>query len=319
MNPSVVIGIDLGGTNCRGALVTGSGELLCLQNFATDIDSGFDCFWRRFLGFCRSMMADAQAQGFLIEGLGLGFPGLVAADGSITVAPNLPPFNGLALRERLCHELGMSVRVANDVNAIALGEAHWGAGRDCSDFLMVTLGTGVGGGLIVRRQLWSGCDGAAGEVGHIVVEPDGYLCGCGSRGCLEQYASGPAVVRNYQAMVRRGTSKIHVPAVQPKTAEEVAVAALNGDAAAMGAFEVAGRYLGQVLAGVANLLNLEAAVIGGGVGASFDLFLPSLRAELEHRAFAVAARRMQIKPALLGDKAGILGAASLVREMLRAK
>lgn len=319
MNPSVVIGIDLGGTNCRGALVTGSGELLCPQSFQTDIGSGFDCFWRRFLTFCRSMMAKAKAQGFLVEGLGLGFPGLVADDGSITVAPNLIPFNGLALREHLCNELGLLVRVVNDVNAIAWGEAHWGAGRDCSSFLMVTLGTGVGGGLVVARRLWSGCDGAAGEVGHIVVEPDGYLCGCGSRGCLEQYASGPALVRNFQALVARGIQSTPLPSVQPKTAEEVSVAALNGDPAAMGAFEVAGRYLGQVLAGVANLLNLEATVIGGGVGASFDLFLPTLRAELERRAFAVAARRMQIRPALLGDKAGILGAANLVREMLQAK
>lgn len=317
MNPSVVIGIDLGGTNCRGALVTGSGELLFLQSFPTDIGAGFDRLWGRLLAFCRSMMSKAAAQGFLIEGLGLGFPGLVADDGSITVAPNLTPFNGVALRERLGNELGIPVRVVNDVNAIAWGEAHWGAGRDCSSFLMVTLGTGVGGGLVVARRLWSGCDGAAGEVGHIVVEPDGYLCGCGSRGCLEQYASGPAVVRNYQAIVHRGVQSTFLSAVQPKTAEEVGVAALNGDPAAMGAFEVAGRYLGQVLAGVANLLNLEAAVIGGGVSASFDLFLPSLRAELERRAFAVAARRMEVKPALLGDKAGILGAGNLVGEMLQ--
>lgn len=315
MKQSAVIGIDLGGTNCRGAVVCDHGELLFQRGIPTDIEAGFDNFWDRFIRFCRRLMEDGASQGFLVRGLGLGFPGLVSGNGSIMAAPNLAPLNGMALRDRLSTELDLPVRVVNDVNAIALGESHCGAGQGFSSFLMVTLGTGVGGCLIMDRKVWSGADGVAGEIGHIAVKPGGRACGCGSRGCLEQYASGPALVRICRALCCRCKSGGGVDFL-PETAREVAEAALQGHAAALKAFDIAGRYLGQVFAGIANLLNLEGVIIGGGVSTNLDLFMPGLRAELDRRAFSVTAQRMKVVPAALGNKAGILGAAYLVKELL---
>lgn len=316
MKRSAVIGIDLGGTNCRGALVADDGQLCFQRSIKTGIDAGFDSFWSRFLCFSRSLIEQGIQQGYSLNGLGLGFPGIVTKEGSVHISPNLPPLNGFALAERLASQLQLPVRVVNDANAIALGEGRWGAGQEFSSFVMVTLGTGVGGGLIINRQIWSGADGAAGELGHIVVEPTGRLCGCGAHGCLEQYASGPALVKTYLELLNSFNSESKPHSIMPRTAEEVAVAALNGNPAAMGAFESGGRYLGQVLAGIANLLNLEGAVIGGGVSSNLDLILPSLHDEINKRAFAVTACRMKVVPAVLGDRAGILGAAHAVREMV---
>lgn len=317
MNRSAVIGIDLGGTNCRGALVGDDGQLCFQRSIKTEIDAGFDSFWSRFIGFSRALIDDGVRKGYALKGLGLGFPGIVAKEGFVHVSPNLPPLNGFALEDRLGSQLQLPVRVVNDANAIALGEARWGAGREFSSFVMVTLGTGVGGGLILNRQIWSGADGAAGELGHIVVEPEGRLCGCGAYGCLEQYASGPALIRTCLELWDHFSEASNQPLIKPCTAEEVAVAAFNGHPAALGAFKSAGRYLGQILAGIANLLNLEGAVIGGGVSANLDLIMPSLREEIDKRAFEVTARRMKVVPAVLGDSAGILGAAHAVREMIQ--
>ncbi len=317
MKQPAVIGIDLGGTNCRGALVGEDGKLRFQRGMDTAIDEGLDSFWARFLIFCRALVSQGEQQGYSVDGLGLGFPGLVAKDGSVRVSPNLGPLNDFALTDRLTRELQLPVKVVNDANAIALGEARWGAGQAFDSFVMVTLGTGVGGGMIFNRQIWDGADGAAGEVGHIAVEPAGRVCGCGSHGCLEQYASGSALVRTYRELLKNTVENGDKASIQIRSAEEVAAAALSGDPAALGAFESAGCYLGQVLAGIANLLNLDAAVIGGGVSANFDLLMPSLRAEMDKRAFAVTGRRMKVVPAVLGDSAGILGAALVVREMLQ--
>lgn len=315
MTQRSVIGIDLGGTNCRGALVPDDGDPVSPVAFKTDIGAGFDRFLRRFISFCRTLMDEGKALGKPVAGLGLGFPGLVSPDGAITVAPNLSPFNGIRLADLLGGELGIPVRVVNDVNAIALGEAHRGAGQAFASFLTLTLGTGVGGGLILERRLWTGADGAAGEIGHMVVKPAGHPCGCGARGCLEQYASATAIVRICRELrLRRDKGAPDVSC--PATAEEVAAAALEGCGVAQKTFDIAGRALGQVLAGIANLLNLDGVVIGGGVSHNLELLLPSLHAEIEHRAFGVTARRMQIVKASLGSNGGILGAAQLAREMV---
>ncbi len=317
MKQPAVIGIDLGGTNCRGAVVAGDGQLCFQRSIKTRIDAGFDSFWSRFVGFCRELIDEGRQQGYALEGLGLGFPGIVEKEGFVHVSPNLPALNGFAMADQLVSQLRLPVRIVNDANAIALGEARWGAGQEFSNFVMVTLGTGVGGGLIINRQLWTGADGAAGELGHITVEPRGRLCGCGAYGCLEQYASGPAIVRTCLELSNHYSGQGSHPSIKPCTAEEVAVAAVSGHPAALGACESAGRYLGQVLAGIANFLNLEGAVIGGGVSANLDLIMPSLREEIENRAFAIVARRMKVVPAALGDKAGILGAAHAIREMFK--
>jgi len=231
-------------------------------------------------------------------------------------APNLPYLDGSDPGARLGERLGLPVVVCNDADAAAWGEYRCGAGRGLRSFLTVTLGTGVGGALVLEGSLWRGADGMAGEVGHVNVEPQGRPCGCGSRGCLEQYASASGIVLHAREGLARG-EKSSLAALAPEalTSAAIAAAARTGDRLAVACLDEAGRRLGQVLAGVAvNLLNLEGVVIGGAASASFDLLLPALRAELFCRAFRAQARSFKLLCAQLGDTAGVIGAGLLAGE-----
>lgn len=311
MSGEAIIGIDLGGTNCRGALVC-SGQLGPMHHMATRIDEGCDAFLTRLVEFCRSFVSMAQREGVSVRAVGMGAPGVIAADGTVTFSPNLLPLNGLPLAARLQARLQLPVSIFNDANAIAWGEALAGAGRGVASFVTVTLGTGVGGGLVLARRLWEGSDGAAGEIGHIMVEPQGRPCGCGSRGCLEQYASATGIVLSVREHLATGEASALAHLSEDElTSHRIALAAEAGDAVALAALREAGRRLGQVLAGVVNLLNLDAVVVTGGASESLDLMRPALEEEVACRAFAVPARRLRIVRGELGDHAGILGAASL--------
>lgn len=313
MNSAIVIGVDLGGTNCRGALVTSAGELLNARHMPTLGEGDRDAFLSRFLAFCRQLMAEAGQQGLRVEGLGLGAPGIVTTSGRICASPNLKLLEGFPLAEFLHDRLQVPTKVVNDASAVALGEAAFGAGRDYASFLVVTLGTGVGGALFLDGHLWQGVEGSAGEVGHIAVESRGRSCSCGSHGCLEQYASARGIALNFleECSKRSGNSDVFAGKRSDLSSDELARMARKGDKAALNAFHRAGRYLGQAAAGIVNLLNLEAVILTGGVSTSYDLLQQSLRNELDKRAFAVNAQRVRVIRGRLGDTAGILGAASL--------
>ncbi|MEJ2202143.1 MAG: ROK family protein [Desulfuromonadaceae bacterium] len=245
--------------------------------------------------------------------------GLVSAEG--LVGPMLHMATGKNLSyplflDQLAALWELPVRVVNDANAICWGEALFGAGMEFSSFITITLGTGVGGGLVLDRHIWRGADGTAGEIGHVTVVPDGRLCGCGNRGCLEQYASASALVRGVRERLIAGQSSPLLESQAELNSSQVAAAARAGDPMALAVMAEAGRALGTVLAGVANLLNLEGVVIAGGASGSFDLLQPILQDELQDRAFAVPGRRLRIVLGNLGDVAGILGAADLARENL---
>jgi len=316
MNEPLSIGIDLGGTNCRGALVSPEGRVLSVRRMPTRIEDGLDVLVDRLTSFVRGLVAAEAAAGAPAV-LGIGTPGVIAVDGSVVTSPNLAPLNGVPLAERLSQRLGLEVVVVNDANAIAWGEAVFGAGRCFDSFLAVTLGTGVGGGLVLQRRLWTGADGSAGEVGHIMVEPEGRPCGCGSRGCLEQYASATGMVATVRELLAAGrTSDLARLADEDLSSRAIAEAARRGDAVAGLAIATAGQRLGQAFAGIANLLNLDGVVVCGGVAESLELLRPSLEGELQRRAFAVPARRLQVCRGETGEDAGILGAALLARERL---
>jgi glucokinase len=308
----VFIGIDLGGTNCRGALVTAAGDVLMPRRMATRIGEGLDSLLTRLVGLCTEVIEAAGKKGMIPCAVGIGVPGIIEADGIVRLSPNLPPLNEVPLAARLQADLGLPVVAVNDANAIAWGEALFGAGREFSSFLTVTLGTGVGGGIILNRQLWLGSDGTAGEVGHLTVEPSGRLCGCGNRGCLEQYASATGIVRSVREAIAAGEESL-LTSESPAgiSSRMIGQAARQGDRVALAALEVAGRRLGQVLAGIANLLNPDGAVITGGPSESLDLMLPSLQEEIRLRAFDIPARRFRIVRGERGDEAGIVGAAHL--------
>jgi glucokinase len=309
---AIVIGIDLGGTNCRGALVNGAGELLGARHMLTHGDGDRDAFLKRFLAFCRQLMDEAGQRGLRVDGLGLGAPGIVTPDGRICASPNLKFLEGFPFAEFLHDRLQVPATVVNDASAVALGEAVFGAGRDYASFLVVTLGTGVGGALFLEGRLWQGVDGATGEVGHVAVESGGRPCRCGSHGCLEQYASAGGIALNYleECSSRPGADSSARSSSELSTVV-LARLAREGDRAARNAFHRAGRYLGQAVAGIVNLLNLEAVILTGGISASYDLLEGALRDELDERAFTINARRVRLMRGQLGDSAGILGAASL--------
>ena len=311
-----VIGIDIGGTNLRFALVGGDGAILHQERGKTASTEGYDAFFSRLTGGINRLTSMASGIGRQVSAVGIGVPGVIGGDGLVHSSVNLQILDGVNLREVVTGHCNLPVVVLNDANAFACGEKWFGAGRTCASLLVVTLGTGVGGGLILDDRLWTGIDGAAGEFGHLTVEPDGHPCPCGNRGCLEQYASATAIA----AAARRALGEWGLDLPSPGgrfTAHGLAEAARHGDRLALGIFAEAGRYLGIAAAGVANFLNLEALIIGGGMAESFDLLVPSLRQEIDGRSFPVNSSRLKVLKGALGDDAGILGSAAMALKVVR--
>ena len=308
---SVCLGVDVGGTNLRCALVTRDGAVLVRESEATDIASGRDPFLERLCALLDRLKAGAGAQGGRVAAVGLGVPGLLSNDGVLRSSVNLVALEGLNLAELVSARIGLPVAALNDANASAVGEQRFGAGRPFASSIMLTLGTGVGAGLILDGRLWTGIDGVAGEFGHITVEPNGRRCGCGNTGCLEQYASATAIAALAFGMgLHAGGGRLDAACV--------AALAREGDPKACAVFQQAGAYLGIAAAGVINLLNLEAIILGGGVAESFDLLAPALRSEIRERAFATPGGRVQLLKGELGDDAGVLGAAAAAFALLAA-
>ncbi len=311
------LAIDIGGTNLRFGLVDSDGTIVTRRRLPCKVDTGF----AQFLGSLRKELTEltegANGLGYSVESVGAGVPGLIDNDGTVLSSINLRPLEGRNIRNALEEISGMPVTVLNDANAAALGEARFGAGRGFSSLLHLTLGTGVGSGLLLGGVLWTGIDGVAAEYGHATVEPEGQPCPCGNRGCLEQYASATAIARLARERVARGEESIlaEVAGGNPDSSQ-VASAALAGDQVALACFATAGRYLGLAAATAVNLLNLEAIIIGGGVAESYDLFEGHMRSEIASRAFSVPAGRVKLLRGELGDDAGLLGAAAAGWQLL---
>jgi len=272
-----------------------------------------------------------------LEGIGIGVPGIIdMRTGMIRESPNLPGWADSPVRSEIEKRLGTRVILDNDANVAAFGEKWLGAARNFDDVAMLTLGTGVGGGIVLDGRIWHGMVGMAGEFGHITVEPEGQLCGCGNRGCLEQYASATAVVRMAHEAIANGEA-VELAAAASNNPEFSAKAvynlAIQGDESARRIFRHVGRSLGIVLAALVNSLNLPIYVIGGGVSSAWDAFSPSIFEELRQRSMVYAAtapsdplsdatgasakvdpgagRKTIITRALLGSDAGLYGAARL--------
>lgn len=301
MRQELCIGVDLGGSNLRLALVNRQGRVLARSTEPTLAAAGLDSLMTRLSSGLRRLSEEALRLDATVGAVGLGLPGLVCGDGVVRSSVNVSPIEGVNLGRELSQKLGVPVLAINDANAGALGEKRYGAGRKYGCFIMVTIGTGVGAGLILGGRLWTGSDGAAGEFGHIPVEPEGRPCGCGSRGCLEQYASATAITGG------------------DGDAAAVACRARLGDVDALARFAAAGRYLGIAAAGVVNLLNLEGIILGGGVAESFTLLAPDMRRELASRTFPVPGARVRVEKGELGDDAGVLGAAAFAFDTLSSR
>jgi glucokinase len=308
----ICIAIDIGGTNLRLCLVDRLGRVLFRERQPTDIGRGRDDFLDRLHAGIVHLKNKGTTDGWQVTGIGVGVPGLISNEGLVYSSVNLQPLDGLHLRQVITDAVGLPSIIVNDANAWAWGEKCFGAGKGMASFLMLTLGTGVGSGLVLNDRLWTGADGVAAEYGHATVEPEGRQCRCGNCGCLEQYASANAIVSTtLEALHQESGSSLTTFPREEITSAAIADAAAKGDALARSVFNGAGRYLGIACATAANLLNLDGIILGGGVAASFDLLAEPMRKEVVARAFPIPAQRLKIVQSELGDDAGILGAAAM--------
>ena len=307
---NLIFAADLGGTHLRVATVDQCGKIhfRAKQNtpHGTDPNEIVDAIVHAVSEYKNDVGTDS------LKAVSLVVPGTVKVkEGTIVKAPNLPCLDGFPLATALMNELGLPTILENDANAAAVGEMWQGAARGCRTIICVTLGTGVGGGIILDGELWRGVDGAAAEIGHMCVDPfGGVACTCGSRGCLEVFASATAIVRmTREARPRYPESTLN--AGSNLTAQSIFEAGLQGDELALAIFRRMGVYLGIGLANLINILNPEMIVIGGGVVNGWDLFQKHMLHEVEERAFPLLAARVKIVRAECGDDAGLLGAARL--------
>jgi glucokinase len=307
-----VFAADLGGTHLRVATVDRSGKIYCRQMQATPQAEKPNEIVHALIDAVHGCERRAREKGGAISAVSIVVPGTVnVAEGVVVKAPNVPCLDGFRLRAALESELEWPVILENDANAAAIGEMWQGAGRGYRTIICVTLGTGVGGGIILDGKLWRGADGSAAEVGHIGVDPfAGVACMCGSRGCLEVYASATAIVRmTREARPRYPNSILHN--IEDLTSAKIYQAGKEGDELAIEVFRRMGVYLGIGLASLINVLNPEIVVIGGGLSNGWELFEKHMHQQVIERAFPIPARRVKIVRAQCGDDAGLLGAAKL--------
>lgn len=308
---SLIFAADLGGTHLRAATVDQNGNIQF--RFKQNTPQGKDAneivdAIVAAVQECKRQSGDVDE----ISAVSLVVPGTVnVQEGAVVKAPNLPALNGFRLSEALTEQLNLPAILENDANAAAVGEMWRGAARGCNTIICVTLGTGVGGGIILDGKLWRGVDGSAAEIGHMCVDPfGGVACTCGSRGCLEVFASATAIVRMTREASPRYPDSI-LQKCEDLTAETIFAAGKKGDELALEIFRRMGVYLGIGLANLINILNPEMIVIGGGVVNGWDLFEKHMMQQVEERAFPLLAARVKIVRAECGDDAGLLGAARL--------
>jgi glucokinase len=298
--PDYAIGVDLGGTNLRAAAITRDGKMLDKVSGTTQLSAGRDAVISDIVGAIVKLRADAGAKG--LAGIGIGIPGFILMEkGIVTKSPNLPGFENFAVRDEIERLLKASVILENDANVAALGEKWIGAGRDVDDLVLLTLGTGIGGGIISGGKVLHGFLGMAGELGHMTVVPGGNPCACGNNGCLEKHASATAV-----AMMAR-----LLGLGENLTSKDVYDLAIGGNQSARVVFERMGSALGMALATLVNAFNFPLYLLSGGVLPAWDLFAPAMFDELKRRSFVFRNTNTRIEKATLGDEAGLYGAARL--------
>jgi glucokinase len=331
------IGVDLGGTNLRIAAVDFHGKVLEKITTGTEVARGRESVIFEMSEAIRGLAGKFRNSGHL-AGIGIGVPGIIDMQtGMLRESPNLPGWQDYPIKDDVERQLGTTVILENDANAAALGEKWLGAASTVDDMCMMTLGTGVGGGIVLQGRIWHGMTGMAGELGHTTVEPNGPACGCGSRGCVEQYASATAIKRMAVEAVANGNAPELARAMNENpefSAKVVYQMAVQGDEPAQRIFRSVGHALGVVIAGVVNIYNLPMYVIGGGVSSAWEAFSPTMLATLRERSFVYRAtaphesargiegtkvhddslparRNTIITRALLGSDAGLFGAARL--------
>jgi len=309
-----VIGLDIGGMNMRGALLNRDEERVDELKIPSEADQGIERLVDNLGYFIEKILG-----GKTIYGVGLGIPGIIdSTKGVLTAAPNIKGVHNYPIRDVLTEKLDRDIKlvIENDANMVGLGEWRKGVGRGVNSMIMMTIGTGLGGGLILDGELWSGAHGMGGEIGHMTINPEGPKCNCGNHGCLETYASAVAIRRMVSEALSDGgvvtSLRDKVRDAGPGEIPELVMeAAHGGDEAASGIWQEVGRALGIAIASLQNLLDVDMVVLGGGVANAWDLFIDTVKKEAGERGFSAPMEKLAIEKSALGDDAGILGAGYL--------
>ncbi len=320
----ISIAVDLGGTNLRIAAVSEDGKMLEKVTTGTEVQKGRDHVIGEMVEAIQSLTIKHKSSGKLV-GIGIGVPGFIDMDtGTILRSPNLQDWANFPVHQEIEKRLNTKVILENDANAAAMGEKWLGAGRNTDHMAMYTLGTGVGGGIVQNGRLWHGINGMAGELGHFNIESEGHPCGCGSRGCLEQYASATAIVRMAHEAIDSGNAPDLADLAGGNvefTSRSIYQLAIQGHPSAQKIYQRVGRALAIGIGSMINALNLPMYVIGGGVSSAWDAYAPTMFEELKVRSLIyglTAPDRVQpgqkhtvVTIALMGSDAGLYGAARL--------
>jgi glucokinase len=312
MSESIYVGVDLGGTAIKVGICNQDGQLLLTHEGPTETEKGVHVVIDNIVKYVREIVEKSPYDWDQLVGVGAGVAGFTnVVDGIIILAPNIG-FRDVPIRSLLEERLGKPVKIDNDANVAALGEAWSGAGRGVDNCVCYTLGTGVGGGIILNGKIYQGFSGMAGEIGHISVVPDleAIQCGCGKKGCVETVSSATGIIRMANDAVKRGDRTI-LANVEEMNAKEVFDAAKAGDEVALRIVNRAAFYLGKSMATVAAVLNPEVFILGGGVSYAGDILFREVREVYAKFTPEPLQRGVSILPALLGNNAGVVGAAGL--------
>jgi glucokinase len=308
----IFLGIDLGGTEVKAAALNPAGEVLWSGRASTGVPEGREAVLSRIEGLIRR--AGRAMEPAPLAAVGIAAPAVIDMDtGTLEHLSNFTAeWDNSPLRADMERRTGLPIFVLNDVRAATVAEQIWGAGRYYQDFISVAIGTGIGGGLVLNGHLYGGSRGAAGEIGHVTMAPDGLPCGCGNIGCLETVASGPAIARAARAAIERGDADLSELAEScTPTPAQVTQAAQRGSESARVILAEAGRWIGLALGNLICVLNPRAVIVGGGVAAAGDLLLDPMRVEIERRTvvFPPARGGVVVVGSPLGGAAGAMGAA----------
>ncbi len=320
----LALGIDLGGTKIVTSVVEAGGRMLSRDYSVTPAARGREAVIQAIIESARRTLQEAGISSSELTAVGIGAPGLSnPGSGVLYTSPNLPGWQDVPLRDIIARELGSKAYLTNDANAAAIGEFYYGAGKGASNFVYITVSTGIGGGIIINGELYTGPTGTAGEVGHMVIDDNGPLCKCGNRGCWETLASGRALAAEARRLIKKGTTSTILElaggAIDKVNAEAIHRAALAGDKLASQLIARAAYYLGVGLANLINIFNPEVIVIGGGLANIGDRLLLPAYQEAGRRAFKQSYQAVRFARAELGQNSGVIGAAAYALEQPRRK
>ena len=309
-----VVAIDIGGTKIACGIISPQYQVLAKEYHLTLADEGVEPVIGRIVSAIEQIIVPRGIALSQLHAISIGAAGAIDSErGLVTFSPNLPGWHNIPLRDIVIERLGIKTWLINDTNAAALAEHYLGVGQGVNNLIYLTLGTGIGGAIILDNKLYKGASGSAGEIGHMTIDVNGLRCKCGNIGCWETLASGTAVAREAIARIRNGEgsslTEMVAGRIENITAEKVAMAASEGDSLALGVINKVATYLGVGLVNLVNIFNPEVIVVGGGMAKMGDLLLDPARQVVTDRAFPVAAKAVRIVTTQLGDDAGMLGAA----------